>query len=151
MLSAHTDIYFLSHSYNWASFFATSTYSVQLKVNSFIAAMLNRTDDNACSAVLFNKVMHTADQTSIAAQQPLTASAPQYSVPQSGQTLCVTKWHPHPNHFMVKTFNHKDGKSMLLYNVSIHVHDYNPENQSEQSSLWKPQRFKGTVVPIHVR
>jgi hypothetical protein len=76
MLSAQTDIYFLSHSYNRASFLATSTYSVQLKVNSFTTAMLNRTDDNACSAVLFNEVMHTADQTSIAAQQPLTASAP---------------------------------------------------------------------------
>jgi hypothetical protein len=134
MLSAHTDIYFLSHSYNGASFLATSTYSVQQKVNSFIDAMLNRTDVNACSAVPY-KVMHTSDQTSIAAQQPLTASAPQYSVPQSGQTLYVTKWHPHPNHFMVKTFNHEDGKSMLLYNVSIHVHDYNPENQAEQSSL----------------
>jgi len=50
---------------------------------------------------------------------------------------------------MLKTFNHEDGKSMLLYNASIHAHDYNPENQSEQSSLRKLQRFKGTVVPIH--
>jgi len=85
--------------------------------------------------MLFNKVMHTAYQTSIGAQQPLTTSAPQHSVPQSGQTLYVTKWHHHPNHFIVKAFNHEDGKSMLPCNVSIHVHDYNPENQPEQSTL----------------
>jgi hypothetical protein len=57
------------------------------------------------------------------------------SAPQRGQTLSLTKWHPHPNHFMAETFNREDGKHMLLYNVSIHVHDYNPQNQFEQSSL----------------
>ena len=89
--------------------------------------------------------MHTADRTSIAAQQPLMASVPQHTVPQSGQTLCITKWHPHP---ITSWLKHSTMKMAKVYSSIMSVFMYMITTQKINLNHHHHENLKGLKTEL---